>query len=65
VTPRYCGDVRITDNDTLRIVKEEAGFARCEIESALSRGFKGESVRPTLRPTPSPARVINDSDVRI
>lgn len=41
VTPRYCGDVRITDNDTLRIVKEEAGFARCEIESALSRGFKG------------------------
>ncbi|KAM3569922.1 hypothetical protein VYU27_008000, partial [Nannochloropsis oceanica] len=39
--PKYCGDVRITDADTLRIVKEEAGFARCEVESILSRGFKG------------------------
>lgn len=42
--PRYCGDVRITDSDTLRIVKEEAGYARCEIESILSRGFKGGSI---------------------
>jgi acetylglutamate kinase len=40
--PQYCGDVRITDRETLRIVKEEAGFARCEIESSLSRGFKGK-----------------------
>ena len=40
--PKYCGDVRITDSETLRIVKEEAGFARCEIESILSRGFKGK-----------------------
>lgn len=40
--PRYCGDTRITDSETLRIVKEEAGYARCEVESALSRGFKGE-----------------------
>jgi len=39
--PLYCGDVRVTDAETLRIIKEEAGFARCEIESALSRGFKG------------------------
>lgn len=45
--PRYCGDTRITDTETLRIVKEEAGFARCEVESSLSRGFKG-----THAPTP-------------
>jgi acetylglutamate kinase len=42
--PKYCGDVRITDSNTLRIVKEEAGYARCEIESILSRGFKGGNI---------------------
>lgn len=41
---KYCGDVRITDSNTLRIVKEEAGYARCEIESILSRGFKGGNI---------------------
>jgi acetylglutamate kinase len=48
--PRYCGDTRITDTETLRIVKEEAGFARCEVESSLSRGFKGTHPT-TLRTT--------------
>lgn len=42
--PKYCGDVRITNSETLRIVKEEAGYARCEIESILSRGFKGGNI---------------------
>lgn len=47
--PKYCGDVRITDSNTLRIVKEEAGYARCEIESILSRGFKGGNIGNCLR----------------
>lgn len=40
--------MRITDSNTLRIVKEEAGYARCEIESILSRGFKGGNIGQCL-----------------
>ena len=39
IIPQYCGDTRITDDRSLRIIKEEMGFIRCEIESQLSRGF--------------------------
>ena len=57
--PKYCGDVRITDSDTLRIVKEEAGFARCEVESILSRGFKGRLFPPSFPPfPPSPLALV-------
>ncbi|KAJ1432259.1 Aspartate/glutamate/uridylate kinase [Ochromonadaceae sp. CCMP2298] len=37
----YCQGMRITDELALKLLKEEAGKARCEIESALARGFRG------------------------
>ncbi|KAJ1627528.1 hypothetical protein T492DRAFT_909225 [Pavlovales sp. CCMP2436] len=36
---RFVGATRITDAQTMRIVKEVAGFARSEVESALARGL--------------------------
>ena len=37
----YHNGMRVTDEDMLRILKEESGKARYEIESALARGFTG------------------------
>ena len=33
----YCGDYRVTDAETLRVVKEVTGAARAEVEASLSR----------------------------
>ena len=37
--------VRITDSTTLRVVKEEAGYVRFEVESQLARSMKANSRR--------------------
>jgi len=39
----YHNGMRITDEDTLRLLKETSGAARFEIESSLARGFRGRS----------------------
>jgi amino-acid N-acetyltransferase len=33
----YCGDVRVTDGETLQVIKEMSGIARAEVERRLSR----------------------------
>lgn len=38
----YHEGVRVTDDQTLRDLKELSGYARFEIESALARGFSGK-----------------------
>lgn len=35
-----CNRIRVTDIDTLRVVKEEAGFVRFEVERQLARSLK-------------------------
>lgn len=42
-TPSYHSGMRVTDEDTLRWLKETSGSARFEIESSLARGFRGRS----------------------
>lgn len=37
------GGMRVTDDQTMRLLKEVSGSARFEIESALSRGFRGHA----------------------
>ena len=44
-TPIYHNGMRVTDLHMLRILKEESGTARFEIESALARGFQGMAAR--------------------
>ena len=39
--PLYHDGMRITDDDTMRYLKETSGLARFEIESSLARGFRG------------------------
>ena len=34
---KYCGDFRVTDGDTLQVIKEMSGMARTEVERRLSR----------------------------
>lgn len=40
-TAKYHHGIRVTDLDTLALIKEESGKARFEVESLLARGFKG------------------------
>lgn len=40
-TSRYYKGMRVTDEAVMRILKEEYGIARFEMESALARGFRG------------------------
>lgn len=39
ITPRYSNGLRITDQDSLPMVKEAAGIARLEIEACLTRSL--------------------------
>ena len=39
--PLYHDGMRVTDDDTMRYLKETSGLARFEIESSLARGFRG------------------------
>ena len=39
--PQYHDGMRVTDDDTMRFLKETSGLARFEIESSLARGFRG------------------------
>ena len=39
--PLYHDGMRVTDDDTMRHLKEASGLARFEIESSLARGFRG------------------------
>ena len=39
----YYNGMRITDEETLRVLKETSGAARFEVESSLTRGFRGRS----------------------
>ena len=39
--PQYHDGMRVTDDDTMRYLKETSGSARFEIESSLARGFRG------------------------
>jgi amino-acid N-acetyltransferase len=39
--PIYHVGMRITDEQTLKLLKEESGLARFEVESALTKGFRG------------------------
>lgn len=40
-TPNYHDGMRITDEETMKYLKETSGSARFEIESSLARGFRG------------------------
>lgn len=40
-TPSYHRGVRITDEATMSVLKEVSGYARFQIETALSKGFRG------------------------
>jgi amino-acid N-acetyltransferase len=40
-SPIYHEGMRVTDEETMRYLKESSGSARFEIESALARGFRG------------------------
>ncbi|GMH80500.1 hypothetical protein TrLO_g15754 [Triparma laevis f. longispina] len=42
---RYSNGMRITDSSTLRVVKEEAGYVRFEVERQLARSIKSTSRR--------------------
>jgi len=39
LSPQYIGNTRVTDEKTLTVIKEMAGFARFEIESRLARSI--------------------------
>ena len=38
----YHNNMRVTDDDTMRVLKEASGYIRYEIESSLARGFRGK-----------------------
>lgn len=44
-SPVYHNGMRVTDHSMLKILKEELGAARFEVESALARGFRGMTTR--------------------
>ena len=39
-SPNECQGLRVTDQDTLRVVKEEAGYVRFEVERQLARSLR-------------------------
>lgn len=39
--PQYHDGMRVTDDETMKYLKETSGSARFEIESSLARGFRG------------------------